>query len=34
MFKDPKQHLTVAITKSIFADKTYDYDEILSVALG
>lgn len=34
MFKDPEQHLTVAITKAKMAEMTYDYDEILSVAQG
>lgn len=34
MFKDPEQHLTVAITKAKMAEMTYEYDEILSVALG
>lgn len=34
MFKDPEKHLTVAITKAKMAEMTYDYDDILPVALG
>lgn len=34
MFKDPEKHLTVAITKAKMAEMTYDYEDILGVALG
>lgn len=34
MFKDPEEHLVVAITKAKMAEMSYAYDEILPVALG
>ena len=34
MFKDPEQHLTVAITKAKMAEMSYSYEDILPVALG
>jgi len=34
MFKDPEEHLCVAITKAKMAAMSFDYDEILPLALG
>lgn len=34
MFQDPEKHLTVAITKAKMVEMTYDYEDILPVALG
>lgn len=34
MFKDPQEHLTVAITKAKMAEMSFDYDDILPTALG
>jgi len=34
MFKDPQDHLTVAITKAKMAEMSFDYDDILPTALG